>query len=549
MAVSPSQPGPHARYWPSARYFTEAIQCPAVCFAHPLLRTTLPAVDRLGMPLVTSGQFAYVYKLKSMNGAGDFAVRCFRGYLGDRDQRYRAIQEHLRSSPISYLSHFTYAPEGILVGGNRFPILFMNWIDGPTLDLYIREMLHRPDVLQHLSDEWLRLVNALRAAGIAHGDLQHGNIIVEHGQLRLVDHDGMFVTRMAGWPASEVGHQHYQHPQRTAQHFDANLDNFSSLVIYLSLLSLAERPDLWQEHHDENLLFTKADFVDPASSSLFSKIRELGPEHRRLADVLAGAATAQPTEVPYLLDLVKTKSALPAWMSAPADLDATTKTREVIPAELPTERRNVRWIPWQEKSRGPSLPSTPTSTVFTSIFGGAPPPRSVSDPDDVIHNTVFFAREFVRKYFLLWYWAVYILLNLLGIHFVLALFIGFICLGIGCVIYGFIRALDEALNASASPRITPGPQSSIAAPPPPPLPQGFAGSWNPRVTLPPPALVRTAAEPFVGNLVLGIYHLKDCDWVDRISSKNRVNFSTSSEAISHGFKPCQICSPAALPAS
>ncbi|HZN01381.1 MAG TPA: hypothetical protein VFB70_18405, partial [Pyrinomonadaceae bacterium] len=100
MAVSPTQPGPVSRYWPSARHFTEAIQCPSICFAHPHLRNTLPAVDRLGMPLVTSGQFAYVYELKSMNGNGDFAVRCFRGYLGDRDQRYRAIQEHLRTSPV-----------------------------------------------------------------------------------------------------------------------------------------------------------------------------------------------------------------------------------------------------------------------------------------------------------------------------------------------------------------------------------------------------------------------------------------------------------------
>ncbi|HKG96782.1 MAG TPA: Ada metal-binding domain-containing protein, partial [Pyrinomonadaceae bacterium] len=55
----------------------------------------------------------------------------------------------------------------------------------------------------------------------------------------------------------------------------------------------------------------------------------------------------------------------------------------------------------------------------------------------------------------------------------------------------------------------------------------------------------TASDPFIGNLVLGIYHVEHCDWVDQISTKNRVNFSTASEAISHGFKPCQICSPAA----
>jgi hypothetical protein len=56
------------RNWPSARHFTEAIQCPSICFSAPVLRRTLPAVDRLGMPLVTSGQFAYVYKLNSEDG-------------------------------------------------------------------------------------------------------------------------------------------------------------------------------------------------------------------------------------------------------------------------------------------------------------------------------------------------------------------------------------------------------------------------------------------------------------------------------------------------
>src|SRR5262245_6141990 len=251
----------HPRYWPSARHFTEAIQCPSVCFSHPWLRNTLPAIDRLGMPLVTSGQFAYVYKLNSRNGSGNFAVRCFRGYLGDRDQRYQAIQEHIESHPLPFLSGFTYAPEGIMVGGQRFPILFMEWIEGPTLDLYLEEMIGRKEVLLHLANEWIKLVAALRAAGVAHGDLQHGNIIIERGGLRLVDHDGIYVPGMAGWTASELGHQHYQHPRRDPGCFDATLDNFSALVIYLSLIALAEQAELWPTFHDENLIFTKSDFL------------------------------------------------------------------------------------------------------------------------------------------------------------------------------------------------------------------------------------------------------------------------------------------------
>jgi hypothetical protein len=234
-------------FWPTAHDFAEAVQCPSICFEDASLKRMLPAVDRLGMPLVTSGQFAYVFKLNSEVGGDSLAVRCFRGFLGDREERYSAIDAHLSAHAIPALPHFKYLSRGILVAGRRFPVLVMEWVEGPTLDVYVGEVVGKPDVLRHMADEWVRLVASLRAAGVAHGDLQHGNIIVERGRLRLVDLDGMFVPALAGLRSSEVGHQHYQHPQRTAAFFSADVDNFSALVIYLSLVSLAERPALWAE--------------------------------------------------------------------------------------------------------------------------------------------------------------------------------------------------------------------------------------------------------------------------------------------------------------
>ena len=162
MAVSPSQTG-KPKYWPSARYFTEAIQCPSICFAHPLLRQTLPAVDRLGMPLVTSGQFAYVYKLKST----ERRRRRFRSplfsWLSRRSRS--AIPGHSGPSPESHQSRISLSSltrrKEYSSAVRRFPILFMQWIEGPTLDLYIGEMLNRPDVLLHLSEEWLRLLSCV----------------------------------------------------------------------------------------------------------------------------------------------------------------------------------------------------------------------------------------------------------------------------------------------------------------------------------------------------------------------------------------------------
>ena len=545
------------RYWPSARHFTEVIQCPSVCFSHPVLRKTMPAVDRLGMPIVTSGQFAYVYKLKSMNGDGDFAVRCFRGYLGDRDQRYRAIQAHVLSSPVPYLSQFSYASEGILVGGTRFPILFMKWIEGPTLDLYVGEMLHRRDVMLHLADEWLRVVSSFQASGIAHGDLQHGNVIVEHGQLRLIDHDGIYVPTMNGWSACEVGHQHYQHPQRSAEQFDANLDNFSALVIYLTLLSLAERPSLWEEYHDENLLFTKTDFADPSSSTLVAKIKDIGTEHARLADVLANAAAGSPASVPRLAELVEAPSRLPSWMTAPVDLETTPKTREVARTDALTDNRSVRWLPWQERQKQKPLPATPSSSTVQTIFsGGSVPPAAVTrDPDQIAANTFYFAKDFFRGHFFWWYWGVYVLFQFGGLSAGASFVAAIVCVTIACLTYGLYRAIEEQRNARwlggpTSPRTVTLPpvirqspllwQSATAQPPVP----ATAPATMPAMTQPPLTAVTKSSEPFIGNRVLGIYHLRDCDWVEQISTANIVSFASSSEASSHGYKPCRICSPA-----
>ncbi|MGH9900665.1 MAG: hypothetical protein ACRD68_02380, partial [Pyrinomonadaceae bacterium] len=246
-------PSPTTKFWPSARHLAEAMQCPAICFAEPALKVMLPAVDRLGMPLVTSGQFAYVFKLNPPDGGESLAVRCFRGFLGDREARYRALDEHLNRHHVAALPRFRYLPQGMLIGGERYPALVMQWVEGPTLDVYLDEVIGKRDVLLHLADEWLKLVAALREAGVAHGDLQHGNVIVERGRLRLVDLDGMYVPALAGSQSSEVGHQHYQHPARDARFFSPAIDNFSALVVYLSLAALAERPSLWAEHHDENL--------------------------------------------------------------------------------------------------------------------------------------------------------------------------------------------------------------------------------------------------------------------------------------------------------
>lgn len=554
-------------FWPTAHDFAEAVQCPSVCFAEESLRSMLPAVDRLGMPLVTSGQFAYVFKLNAPSGGESLAVRCFRGFLGDREERYSAIDSHLAAHTVAALPRFRYLPGGVLVAGRRFPVLVMEWVEGPTLDVYVGEVVGNGEVLRHMADEWVRLVADLRAAGVAHGDLQHGNVIVERGRLRLVDLDGMFVPALAGRRSSEVGHQHYQHPRRTADFFSADVDNFSALVIYLSLAALAERPSLWAEHHDENLLFTRADFEHPASSVLLAKIKEIGPEHAALAEALEAAASSDdPASAPPLEELVGMRSALPAWMVAPPEVEVAGRTREV--------RRSEVFSPELAAPRGAArrdYNSTPPSDTVQTLFnvaGHAPPARSSvpADPTDVRANTLWFMRRALGSTYA-WVWWIplhnFLLTHLWAAFGVADTTISFmataVCVTALFLLYGFSRAARLAETSAPQPHGPAPLQPSANAP------RTIAGAsnqaraftsanqtfgaWSSQggsafsnaVTSNNAA--SSALRPVVGNRGLMIFHLPDCGWADKIPSRQREDLLSPDAARSAGFRPCRVCTP------
>ncbi len=538
-------PAATSRNWPSARLFTEAMQCPSLSFLDPQLRSTVAAVDRLGMPLVTSGQFAYVFKLKSeVNIAQSFAVRCFRGHLGDREQRYAAINRHLKSHQLPALAGFSYEPEGVLVSGVRYPILMMEWIEGPTLDVYLDEVVNRREVVLHLANEWIKLVKTLHDAEIAHGDLQHGNIIVERGALRLVDLDGMFVPEMAGWNASELGHQHFQHPARNAGWFDGTLDNFSSIVVYLSLISLAERPGLWAKYHDENLLFTKSDFLDAANSPLLAEVKEIGTQHRSLTDILVTAIENGLGEVPYLLDLVEIESNLPGWITGPAGIAVEGRTREAVrPVAYRDDRSPAqgRWRKW-DPSQAPTFVSPGLGGIQGGLSGqmvpiaaAVPVPQTVAG---ISRAAVGNAKELLVNGFLWWYWGVFIVLTILGLEFLYALPVAILIVAIISVIYGYIRAYnDSAAGALVQPLF---PNKPLPTPRWSPIPS--AGSSMTVVAQLPPAQP-SGAHSLVGNRALGIYHFAGCAWEMKIAASNRVGFISRVDAESAGYRSCKVCTP------
>lgn len=66
------------------------------------------------------------------------------------------------------------------------------------LDSWIDTHLRQPDQLDQVRTQLHDAVRKMRAAGVAHGDLQHGNILVDSNtKVWLVDYDGMFLPSLA----------------------------------------------------------------------------------------------------------------------------------------------------------------------------------------------------------------------------------------------------------------------------------------------------------------------------------------------------------------
>lgn len=259
--------------WPTPQDYSEAIQSPAHCFKDPELRAGTVETDRLGLPRPIAGGFAVVYRIRSANKS--FAVRCFLSEVKDLQERYLCIEAALRAASLPYFVRFAFLDSGIRIQGRWYPTLKMEWTEGETLIEYVRRSLANPEALQTLANDWQAMCAALSNANIAHGDLQHGNVLISGGRILLVDYDGMFVPSLQGKPASELGHRHYQHPQRRGQHFDSWLDGFSASSIMAALLAFSVDRRLWDQAKagDESLLFRQEDYEAPAKSSTLALLK------------------------------------------------------------------------------------------------------------------------------------------------------------------------------------------------------------------------------------------------------------------------------------
>ena len=121
-----------------------------------------PVLGDDNLPVMTSGNFAVVFKMKDEQSGKLYAVKCFTKEQEGRSESYKLIADELEFVLSNYLTPIRYLEKELFVDSGQtseteFPVLLMDWVDGIPMDKYIQKNINNQYALELLAFRFSKL--------------------------------------------------------------------------------------------------------------------------------------------------------------------------------------------------------------------------------------------------------------------------------------------------------------------------------------------------------------------------------------------------------
>ncbi len=194
-----------------------------------------------------------------------YALKCYFAHKPYREEHFRLLKKYIKEKAKSYFLDFEFFPLSLTLFDNEqcytSDILLCPWVEGTTHhhEIYKAAHLGNRDRIKQLRLDFLNLVGDFNNIGFVHGDLKPQNIIIEEKTktYKIIDYDAAWIYETRNVENHEIGTIWYQHPDRTELDYNLNTDNYSIVMIAISLIAIEENFSLFEKYNNgDNLIFS-----------------------------------------------------------------------------------------------------------------------------------------------------------------------------------------------------------------------------------------------------------------------------------------------------
>lgn len=255
---------------------------------------------------VRSGNDACVFRLNT--NSNPLMLKCYIKEVAFLSDKYTYLNKIAPQSDfipkIKFLEKELFVYDNNLLG-QWTDILVGDWLEGNLLSVAIDWAVRRNDLqsLMTLTLNFDRMACTLINSAWAHGDIKPDNIMVSaDNKLTLIDFDAMYFPGIESSCSGHLGTPSFQHPLRDETFFNRHLDDYSLILISVSLHALCCDLSLYTRFHSGDNIFLNPDEILAGNSPAYKELQTMWQDEDSVLRLMVEALSSPTAYIDRIAD-------------------------------------------------------------------------------------------------------------------------------------------------------------------------------------------------------------------------------------------------------